>query len=78
MKSLNESLPYSPVSPKLTCLVTEVGYNRCVISGSQQCILGQGGLVMALVQLTLCKIIASFLNSKFKKKNFSLNRGNKG
>ena len=45
-----------PISPKST-LVTEVGCNKCIISGSQQCILGQGKLVMVLVQLTLCKII---------------------
>ena len=37
--------------------VTEIGYNECITSGSRQCILGQGKLVMVLVHLTLCKII---------------------
>ena len=37
-------------------LITEVGYNKCKISGSRQCILGQGKLVMVLVQLPLCRI----------------------
>ena len=38
-------------------LINEVGYNKCKISGSQQCILGQAKLDMLLVHLTLCKII---------------------
>ena len=37
-------------------LITEVGYNKCKISGSGQCILGQAKLVMVLVQLTLSTI----------------------
>ena len=42
------------------------GYTKCIISESQQCILGQGELVMVLVQLTLCKIILPDFNIYFR------------
>ena len=47
-------------------LITEVGYSKCKISGSWQCILGQAKLVMVLVQLTLCKIIIHDLSIYFR------------
>ena len=47
-------------------LITEVGYNKCKISGSQQCILDKSKLVMVLVQLTLCKIIVHDFNIYFR------------
>ena len=41
MKALNEGSPYLPVSPPILFMYM-----------SQQCIMGQGKLVMVLVQLT--------------------------
>ena len=74
MKSLNEISPYSPVSPKLTPIIAEVCYNKCKISGNRQCILGQGKLVMVLVQLTLCKIIIHDFNIYFRQINLRMPR----
>ena len=47
-------------------LVTEVGYNICIISRSWQCILDWGKLVTVLVQITLCKIIIPDLNIYYR------------
>ena len=47
-------------------LITEVGYNKCIISGSRQCILDWGKLVTVLVQITLCKIIIPDFNIYFR------------
>ena len=60
MKSLNEFTIFTSQSK-----ITEAGYNKCKLSGSQQCILGQGKLVMVHVQLTLCKIIIHDFNIYF-------------
>ena len=65
MKSLNESSLYSPASPKWTP-DHWVGYNKCKISGSRQCILCEGKLVTVLVQLTLRKIIIHNFNIYFR------------
>ena len=46
--------------------ITEVGYNESKISGSQQCILGQGKLVMVLDHLTLSKIVIHDFNIYFR------------
>ena len=47
-------------------LSTDVGYNKCKISGSRQCILCEGKLVTVLVQLTLRKIIIHNFNIYFR------------
>ena len=49
-----------------TYIVTEVGYNICIISGSWQCILYWGKLVTVLVQITLCKIIIPDFNTYYR------------
>ena len=51
-------------------LVTEVGYNICIILGILQCILGQGELVMVVAQTTeynnYAKIIIHDFNIYFR------------
>ena len=56
-------------------LITEVGYNKCKISGSQQCILGQAKLVMVLVQLTLWKIIIHDFSIYFRQSTWQCQDG---